>query len=134
MFRTRIHPRFCDTDALGHIGNTVVPVWYLEGREPLQRLFAPDLDFRKGSLVVVRTEIDFLGELRFGSDVEVTTALEKVGNSSLVVLQEVVQDGEVRSKGRTVMVNFDPSTRGSRPIPDDVRLRLEEHVVKAGVA
>ena len=129
LFRTRIHPRFCDTDALGHIGNTVVPVWLLEGRESLLKLFVPDLDFRKSSLVVVRTEIDFLGELRFGADVEVTTALEKIGNSSLVVLQEVHQDGEVRCRARTTMVNFDAQARKSQPITDAVRRQLEEHRV-----
>jgi len=129
LFRTHIHPRFCDTDALGHIGNTVVPVWLLEGRESLLKLFAPDLDFRKASLVMVRTEIDFLGELRFGADVEVTTALEKIGNSSLVVLQEVHQDGEVRCKARTVMVNFNAQERSSQPIPDAVRSQLAEHLL-----
>ena len=129
LFRTRIHPRFCDTDALGHIGNTVVPVWLLEGRESLLKLFVPDLDFRKSSLVVVRTEIDFLGELRFGADVEVATALEKIGNSSLVVLQDVHQDGEVRCRARTTMVNFDAQARKSQPITDAVRKQLEEHRV-----
>jgi acyl-CoA thioester hydrolase len=131
LFRTRIHPRFCDTDALGHIGNTVVPVWLLEGREALLRLFVPDLDFRKASLVVVRTEIDFLGELHFGADVEVTTAIEKIGNTSLVVVQEVIQLAAVRCRARTVMVNFDARTRASRPIPDAVRKELEEHLVAA---
>ena len=131
MFRTRIHPRFCDTDALGHIGNTVIPVWLLEGRESLLRLFAPDLDFRQAGLVVVRTEIDFLAEIRFGSDVEVTTALEKIGNSSLVVLQEVHQDEAPRCRARTVMVNFDTQARRSRPIAPGVRAQLEEHLVAA---
>lgn len=133
MFRTRIHPRFCDTDALGHIGNTVVPVWLLEGRESLLKLFVPDLDFRKASLVVVRTEIDFMGELHFGSDVEVTTALEKIGNTSLVVLQEIHQDNSPRCKARTVMVNFNAQTRASQPIPEAIRKQLEEHVVAAPV-
>lgn len=128
MFRTRIHPRFCDTDALGHIGNTVVPVWLLEGRESLLKLFVPDNDFRKASLVVVRTEIDFTGELRFGADVEVTTALEKIGNSSMVVLQDVLQDGEARSKARTTMVYFDAVSRKSQPIPDAIRAQLQEHL------
>lgn len=128
MFRTRIHPRFCDTDALGHIGNTVVPVWLLEGRESLLKLFVPDNDFRKASLVVVRTEIDFTGELRFGADVEVTTALEKIGNSSMIVLQEVIQDDEVRSKARTTMVYFDAVSRKSQPIPDALRAQLQEHL------
>lgn len=131
MFRTRIHPRFCDTDALGHIGNTVVPVWLLEGREALLRLFVPDLDFRKASLVVVRTEIDFIGELRFGADVEVTTALEKIGNTSLVVLQEIIQDDATRCRARTVMVNFDTQARVSQPIPDTLRKLLDEHLVAA---
>lgn len=130
MFRTRIHPRFCDTDALGHIGNTVVPVWLLEGRESLLKLFVPDNDFRKASLVVVRTEIDFTGELRFGADVEVTTALERIGNSSMIVLQDVIQDGEVRSKARTTMVYFDAVARKSQPIPDALRAQLQEHLLQ----
>lgn len=131
MFRTRIHPRFCDTDALGHVGNTVIPVWLLEGRESILRLFAPDLDFRKASLVVVRTEIDFLAEVRYGTDVEVTSAVEKIGNSSLVVRQEVRQQEAACCRARTVMVNFDPATRRSRAIPEGVRRQLEEHLAAA---
>ncbi|MFP5382721.1 MAG: acyl-CoA thioesterase [Gammaproteobacteria bacterium] len=131
MFRTRIHPRFCDTDALGHVGNTVIPVWLLEGRESILRLFAPDLDFRKASLVVVRTEIDFLAEVRYGTDIEVTSAVEKIGNSSLVVRQEVHQQETACCRARTVMVNFDPATRRSRAIPESVRRQLEEHLAAA---
>lgn len=131
MFRTRIHPRFCDTDALGHVGNTVIPVWLLEGRESILRLFAPDLDFRKASLVVVRTEIDFLAEVRYGADVEVTSTVEKIGNSSVVVRQEVHQQETACCRARTVMVNFDPATRRSRAIPEGVRRQLEEHLAAA---
>ena len=129
MFRTRIHPRFCDTDALGHISNTVVPVWLLEGREALLRLFVPDLDFRKSSLVVVRTEIDFPAEIRFGTDVDLTTALEKIGNSSLVVVQEIHQGSTCVCRARTVMVHFDAQARRAQPIPDALRPQLEEHLV-----
>lgn len=132
MFRTRIHPRFCDTDALGHISNTVIPVWLLEGRESLLRLFVPDLDFRKASLVVVRTEIDFPAELRFGTDVEVTTALAKIGNSSLVVVQEIFQGEACACRARTVMVNFDAVNRRAQPIPDALRPQLEAHLEHVG--
>src|SRR5690606_36585094 len=93
MFVTHIHPRSCDTDAMGHIGNTVIPVWLLEGREQLLALFAPDMDFSERGLVLVRTEIDFLGELRYGADVEVFTSLAALGNSSLTVQQEIHQHG-----------------------------------------
>lgn len=129
MFHTRIHPRFCDTDAMGHIGNTVVPVWLLEGREALLRLLVPDLDFRRASMVVVRSEIDFLAELHFGSDVDLTLALEKVGNSSLVVLQEIRQGDSLACRARTTLVYFDTQTRRSQPIPEALRPVLELHRV-----
>ena len=77
MFSTNIHPRFSDTDALGHINNTVIPVWFLEAREPVLRLFSPTLDMQSAALVVVRIEIDYLAETRFGSDVEVRTRVAK---------------------------------------------------------
>ncbi|MFP5440470.1 MAG: acyl-CoA thioesterase [Gammaproteobacteria bacterium] len=131
MFHTRIHPRFCDTDAMGHIGNTVIPVWLLEGREALLRMFVPDLDFRRASLVVVRTEIDFLAELKFGTDVDLTLALEKIGNSSLVVLQEIRQGETLACKARTTMVYFDAQSRRAQPIPDALRPELEKHRVVA---
>lgn len=131
MFHTRIHPRFCDTDAMGHIGNTVIPVWLLEGREALLRMFVPDLDFRRASLVVVRTEIDFLAELKFGTDIDLTLALEKIGNSSLVVLQEIRQGETLACKARTTMVYFDAQARRAQPIPDALRPELEKHRVIA---
>lgn len=131
LFRTHIHPRFCDTDALGHIGNTVVPVWLLEGRESLLKLLVPDLDFRESSMVVVRTEIDFIGELQFGFDVEITTAVEKIGNSSITVTQDVHQQHEVRCRSRTVLVNFNTRTRKSLPITANVRTALQAHLLPA---
>ncbi len=44
---TTITPRFSDTDALGHINNTNVPVWFEGTRDPLFRLFTPDLSPQK---------------------------------------------------------------------------------------
>jgi acyl-CoA thioester hydrolase len=129
MFVTHIHPRFCDTDAMGHIGNTVIPVWLLEGREQLLALFAPDMDFSERGLVLVRTEIDFLGELRFGADVEVFTSLAALGNSSLTVQQEIHQHGVRRVQARSVMVHFDARSRRALPIPDTLRPELEKHLV-----
>lgn len=116
---------------MGHIGNTVISVWLLEGREALLRMFVPDLDFRRASLVVVRTEIDFLAELKFGTDVDLTLALEKIGNSSLVVLQEIHQGETLACKARTTMVYFDAQARRAQPIPDALRPELEKHRVVA---
>ena len=128
MFSTRIHPRFSDTDALGHINNTVIPVWFLEAREPVLRLFSPTLDMQIAALAVVRIEVDYLAETRFGSDVEVRTRVARLGNSSLQLAQEVWQDGNLTARGLATLVNFDPQARRSAPIPEAVRQTLSGHM------
>src|SRR5690554_5372071 len=105
MFTTRIHPRFSDTDALGHINNTVIPVWFLEAREPVLRLFSPQLSLREAALAVVRIEVDYLAETRFGEDVEVRTRVARLGNSSLQLAQEVWQGERVTARGLATLVN-----------------------------
>lgn len=128
MFSTCIHPRFSDTDALGHINNTVIPVWFLEAREPVLRLFSPTLDMQSAALAVVRIEVDYLAETRFGSDVEVRTRVARLGNSSLQLAQEVWQDGSLTARGLATLVNFDPQARRSAPIPEAVREVLSGHM------
>ncbi|MFN3714744.1 MAG: acyl-CoA thioesterase [Alcanivoracaceae bacterium] len=127
MFSTVIHPRFSDTDALGHINNTVIPVWFLEAREPVLRLFSPALDMREAALAVVRIEVDYLAETRFGSDVEVRTRVVRIGNSSLQLAQELWQDNALTARGLATLVNFDPQQRRSSAIPDQIRIILKEH-------
>jgi acyl-CoA thioester hydrolase len=128
MFTTQIHPRFSDTDALGHINNTVIPVWFLEAREPVLRLFSPSLDMSEAALAVVRIEVDFIAEIRFGSDVEVRTEVAKLGNSSLQLAQEVWQDGKLTARGLATLVNFDPQQRRSTAIPAAIRAQLQQHL------
>lgn len=127
MFITRIHPRFSDTDALGHINNTVIPVWFLEAREPVLKLFSPTLDVSAGALAVVRIEVDYLAETRFGEDVEVRTEVARIGNSSLTLAQAVWQDGHESARGLATLVNFDARTRRASPIPAAIRDQLAAH-------
>jgi acyl-CoA thioester hydrolase len=39
MFRMTVTPRFYETDALGHINNTVMAGWFEAAREPVFRFF-----------------------------------------------------------------------------------------------
>ena len=105
----------------------MIPVWFLEAREPVLGWFAPDGDFDSGSIAVVRVEVDYLAETRFGEDVTIRTTVERVGNSSFVLLQEVDQAETVTARGRTTLVHFDARSRRSAPIPDRVRAKLETH-------
>ena len=99
MFSLEINPRFCDTDAMGHINNTVVPVWFLEGRESILRIFNPNLSTEEVSLVLAKIEIEYLEETFFGKPVEIRTYVLRIGISSILVGQEAWQEGTLTATG-----------------------------------
>ncbi|MEM9672993.1 MAG: acyl-CoA thioesterase [Cyclobacteriaceae bacterium] len=129
MFQEIITPRFSETDALGHVNNTIVPVWFEQARRPIFELFTPDLDPKKWRLIVARVEIDFVGELDYKSDVTIDTSVSAIGNSSFRVQQIITQNGGVRSRGMAVLVHFSYEDKKSIPIPHEVREQLEKHLV-----
>ena len=128
MFTEVIQPRFSETDALGHINNTVIPNWFEKAREPLFRFFTPDLDPQKWQLIIARIEVDFKAEIFYTSDVIIKTWLEKIGNSSMAVVQQVWQNDKVCAEGRAAMIHFDWQEKAPKPIPDEIRAQLTEHL------
>ncbi|MCP5161556.1 MAG: acyl-CoA thioesterase [Hahellaceae bacterium] len=129
MFTLEINPRFSETDALGHVNNTVLPVWFEDARTPVFRLFTPDLDHKKWRLIIARVEVDFVGELFYGEPIEIRTWIDKLGNSSMVIAQEAWQNHRVGAKGRAVMIHYDYNEKKAIPIPDDIREELTTHIV-----
>lgn len=117
-------PRFNDTDALGHINNASIATWFEEGRRPVFEYFIPDLDPKKWNLIIARVEIDYLAQGYYQKTTTVKTSVEKIGNSSFVLLQEASQDGTVISRGKAFLVYFDYEKQKSKPIPDDIRSKL----------
>ncbi len=129
MFTLTIKPRFCETDALGHINNTVVPMWFEQGREPLFEFFVPTMKPEDWNLIIARIEVDFLAQLEFRHEVEIKTWLAKIGNSSMQVVQEVWQEGSCCARGTAAMIHFDYTTNAATRIPDDIRAQLEAHLI-----
>jgi acyl-CoA thioester hydrolase len=127
MFLVHISPRVYETDAFGHINNTVVPGWFEKGREPLFRIFTPDLNIRTMPLIIARIEVDFLAELHHGADVEVRSWIRKIGNSSMEVVQEAWQNGVCGARGVCVMLHFDYAVKKAVSVPEGIRGQLQEH-------
>ncbi|WP_440954934.1 acyl-CoA thioesterase [Methanosarcina sp. Mfa9] len=135
MFKTMVAPRFGDIDGLGHVNNTVLPVWFEIGRNSIFRLFSPDLDLTPEvwHLILVRTEFDFLSQMYFRSDVEIRTFIEKIGNSSFTVGHEAWQEGELKVRGQAVLVYYDFKLQKALPLPDPVRKMLKDHMLPSVV-
>ncbi|HEY8570711.1 thioesterase family protein [Microbulbifer sp.] len=128
MFTYQVEPRFSETDALGHINNTVVPVWFEQGRTPIFQLFNPDLSLNQWNLILKKMEVDFVAQIYLYSPVEIRTTLKAVGNSSFTLHQEVWQKEQLVAQGDCVMVHFDYEKQASAPIPAAVREKLQQHM------
>lgn len=118
-------PRFSDTDALGHINNAAYSTWFEEARRSIFELFVPDLDPKKWNLIIARIEIDFLSQGYYQKEVSIQTHVEKIGNSSFVLVQEAAQDGRVICRGKSYLVHFDYQTQKSVPIPLEIKEKLQ---------
>ncbi|TQD29212.1 thioesterase family protein [Methanolobus vulcani] len=130
MFKTTVTPRFGDIDGLKHANNIAIAIWFEQARNPVFRLFTPDLDlsYENWKLIMARTEYDYVGEMFYGHDVEIISYITRIGNSSFVVTQEAWQNGTKGAIGRSTIVNYDFINKKSVPIPDDIRTKLEEHL------
>lgn len=120
--------RFYETDALQHVSNTVLVGWFESAREPIFRMFTPELDLQNWPLILASYKVDFLEQLFYGHSVTVRTMIGRLGKSSFEVYQEVWQQGKCCASGTTTMVHFDYKTQKSAPIPDSVRTELETYL------
>jgi acyl-CoA thioester hydrolase len=124
MLSEVLMPRFSETDVLGHINNTVLPVWFEAARVPIFKIFTPDLNPHAWKLIVAKVEVTFKGELFYGQQVEIKTNIEKIGNSSFVILQQAWQHGECCAEGKTVMVRYDFARKSAQALSADERHAL----------
>ena len=128
MYKTVITPRVSETDGIGHINNTTLPVWFEAGRHPIFKLFTPDYDFAKWKMIIVKTTLEFRSQVYFGEDVEVRTWVKKIGNTSLELYEELYQGDIVCAENTVTYVNFDLTNQQSERIPDEIRDELKKHL------
>ncbi|KTF14000.1 acyl-CoA thioesterase [Pseudoalteromonas sp. H105] len=129
MFVEKITPRFSETDVLGHINNTVLPVWFEAARAPIFKFFTPDLNPHDWKLIIAKVEVSFVGELFYGHEVEVKSTIEHIGSSSFVIRQEAYQQGKCCAVGKTVMVRYDFDNKCSVALSKAEKDALSAHLV-----
>ncbi|MDR1389820.1 MAG: acyl-CoA thioesterase [Treponema sp.] len=134
MFSIKVSPRFGDMDVLGHINNTVLPMWFELGRNPFFKIFAPQKAFTDGTfmLIMAHIEFDFLAELHFGEEVEIRTWVKRIGTKSFTVYHEAWQADKRCVKGDAVIVHYDFTAKVTTPIPEEKKLLLAEHLLPPG--
>ena len=124
MLTETIQPRFNETDALGHINNTVVAAWFEGARDPIFRLFTPDLNPAQWRLILAKFSVEFHAELFYGTPVEIRSHISRIGGSSFDVTQEAWQQGKRCASGVAVLVQYDFTDKSSVPLPERLKQQL----------
>lgn len=130
MFEMDLAVRFSETDGAGHVGNTVMVVWFEEARTPLFEMFMPTMKVEGWPLILASYQVDFRAQLYYGKPVTIKTWVKRIGNSSFETYQEAWQDSKCCASGTTTMVNFDYANEKASPIPPAIRSKLETHLYK----
>ena len=118
--------RFRDTDAFGHVNNSVFSVLCESGRVHLfvtrvRPTLPPGMIFS-----IVRLVIEFKAELHYPGEVRTGTWFTKLGRTSVNVGQVLVANGGVAATAEGVCVLVDTATRRPTPWPDATRKVVEE--------
>ena len=121
-----IEPRFCETDALGHISNTTLPIWFESARGPLFRKILTSSKLEDWSIIVARISVDFSAQIYWGSPVKISTAIKKIGSKSFTIQQRAYQKDKTVAEAETVLVYFDFKEQSTKAIPESMRKKLEQ--------
>ncbi len=118
------HVRFSDVDVYGHVNNVKYFEYYQEARLAyISSLFGDqDDDF---TIVLARMDVDYKRPILFRTEpYQIDTAVSRVGTSSFDLVSRIRDGDTLLSRARAVLVGFDLSTQGSRPLREEERARL----------
>ena len=130
-FTSKVFVRWADLDAFGHVNNAVYLTYSELARvEWGGKQFAPkDPGSVLVEMTVAHSEVDYLIPItKFGVDYDVNLWVENIGNTSFTVAYEVVRDGVVFAKMKTVQVMIDIKMMKPRPINEVERAFLNQYL------
>ena len=118
-FVYRLDVRFRDCDSQGHVNNAVFFTYLEQCRLMFWRELTGGPAFPHARVIVARAECDYRAPAFFGERLEVRLRVGDIGNSSFLLVYEIVnvQTGRKLADAKTVMVTYDYESAQSVPIP-----------------
>ena len=123
-----LHPRFRDTDAMGHINNAVY-VTYLEvARQEYWKRISSVQDYRRVPFILANVTIDFRSEALVNEVLAIGIRCEWIGTRSFAFACEIREKTSQRlvAEATTVQVCYDYEAKRSLAVPDALRRALEQ--------
>ena len=128
VHRLRMPIRWGDMDAMGHVNNTVYFRYLEQARiDWFVELGAPADPAHECGPVIVNAHCVFLRQLRYPGEIEVSTYVGTIGNSSFETIQEIRrmdQPEVIAASGGAKVVWIDYKREKSVFLPDALRAQL----------
>ena len=126
-----IEVRYGDLDPQGHVNNATHLTFFEQARVAYfikLGLFSKDQSFMDIGVILADVQITYLKPIYFGQDIKVGVRIEKFGNKSMTIAQNVVDSrtGAELSKGIVIMVSYDYRQGKSIPIPESWRKTITQ--------
>jgi acyl-CoA thioester hydrolase len=117
--------RFADLDVQNHVNNVAIATFFETGRVGFSRHPVHGFSIPGAGFALRRIEIDYLAEMNFPGVVTIATRVKRVGTTSLTLEHALFVGEKCTATAVSTLVLTDPSTRRSRPFPDDVAAKLK---------
>ena len=130
-YLAKVHVRWDDLDAFGHINNAQYLTYVQEARSDFtwfsrQKAGKTPLLF---DMVVARAEVDYIEPIYDGGmDVDCQIWITRIGNASFEMEYEIIHKGVIRARVKTTQVAVSVETKRSRPLSDEEREFLAEYL------
>jgi acyl-CoA thioester hydrolase len=119
---SRIQIRFADVDLAGHVNNAVILSYFETARvEFLDEMIGKENDWKSRSLILARTEADYLVPIYPDDDIKVYSRISRIGTKSFTMenlLVKTDQEKEIpASRASFVLVCMDYIKKQTIEIP-----------------
>jgi len=126
-YKTSIEPRFSDFDMMGHVNNAVY-FTYMEIARAKYWKQAINWDWKKTGVVIAKASLEYILPIQLEDKISMYVRTTRVGKSSFNLEYLLVKHSNnhevVCSRGSTVCVAYDYSTKKASPIPEEERSKM----------
>ena len=127
----KVHVRWDDLDAFGHLNNAVYLTYVQEARADFTWFSRQSVGKSPllADMVVARAEVDYIEPIYDGGmEIDCQIWITRIGNASFEMEYEIIHKGVIRARAKTTQVAVSLETKRSRPLSDEEREFLAEYL------
>ncbi|MGD9505881.1 MAG: acyl-CoA thioesterase [Syntrophobacteraceae bacterium] len=131
-FEIKMHTRFRDMDAMGHVNNSVYFTYFEEGRKYLYFDLFGTLDPAAFTFIVAHVGCDYLKSIRLDNEVTLRIWVENIGRKSFSLAYRLIDGSNneiVYAKGESVQVCYDYGENVSVDVSEELREKLSKYSI-----